>query len=111
MVATVRSPDFVTHLERSSTLPFENIRSLPGDLQRGFARALANFAYNFDFPTNMAIVYYGVHGQFVEGRHKLFAKEKENNDGDPATFFFDDAIHQLKLPDTDILILVSWFQP
>lgn len=59
----------------------------------------------------MAIVYYGVHGQFVEGRHKLFAKEKENNDGDPATFFFDDAIHQLKLPDTDILILVSWFQP
>jgi len=72
----------------------------------GLARALANFAYDFDSPNKMAIVYYGGHGQFVEDRLKLFAKEKGDGEGDP-TAFFDDALHQLKLPDTDILVIVD----
>ncbi|KAK5126708.1 hypothetical protein LTR85_009642 [Meristemomyces frigidus] len=72
----------------------------------GLARALANFAYEFDSPNKMAICYYGGHGQFVKDRLQLFAKEAGDGDGDPAAFF-DDAIHQLKLPDTDILVIVD----
>lgn len=72
----------------------------------GLARALANFAFDFDSPNKMAICYYGGHGQFVQDRLQLFAKEAGDRDGDPSAFF-DDAIHQLKLPDTDMLVIVD----
>lgn len=73
----------------------------------GLASALASFAYDFDSPNKMAIVYYGGHGDFVENRLQLFAREQGDGElGDPTTFF-DDALHQLKLPDTDILVIVD----
>ncbi|KAK4547220.1 hypothetical protein LTR36_001442 [Oleoguttula mirabilis] len=75
-------------------------------------RKLADFAYQYDSPNKMAIVYYGGHagGSDVDveddRRLKLFAKSQGDWLGDP-TAFFDDAIHTLKLPDTDILVIVD----
>ena len=72
----------------------------------GLALALAKFAHRYDGPNKMAIVYYGGHGDLINNRMGLFAKEAGDGDGDPQAFL-DDAMNQLKLPDTDILTIID----
>lgn len=72
----------------------------------GLAAALATFAHKYDSPNKMAIVYYGGHGDFIDNRFNWYAKQSGDGDGDPSAFF-DDALMQLKLPDTDILTIID----
>ena len=72
----------------------------------GLAAALATFAHRYDSPNKMAIVYYGGHGDFIDNRFGIYAKQVADGEGDPSAFL-DDALSQLKLPDTDILTIID----
>ncbi|OCL11264.1 hypothetical protein AOQ84DRAFT_195078 [Glonium stellatum] len=76
-------------------------------------RAVSDFAYRYDSPKKLSIIYYGGHAGFVEekiekhqnstGRLQIFANQRNN---DPSAFF-NECIHSLNIPDADILLVID----
>jgi len=71
--------------------------------ETALARKIADFAYQYDNPNKMAMIYYGGHAEFMEGKLQLFP----NRGSRDKSAFFHDAIHALKLLDADVLLIVD----
>src|SRR2546421_11451354 len=41
--------------------------------ETGLCRSISDFAYRYDSPNKLGIIYYGGHGEFVEGKLRWFA--------------------------------------
>ncbi|KAF2460691.1 hypothetical protein BDY21DRAFT_361601 [Lineolata rhizophorae] len=83
---------------KTSTYEIPSDRSMTG-----LNRAIADFAYLFDSPHKLMMLYYGGHAQWVEEKLVLFANQTS---GEPSAFF-EDAIHSLNLSETDIFLVVD----
>jgi hypothetical protein len=74
---------------------------------------ISDFAYRYDHPKKLSIIYYGGHADFVEekmekhrhsqGGLQIFANQRNN---DPSAFF-NECIHSLNIPDADIFLVID----
>ncbi|KAF2086524.1 hypothetical protein K490DRAFT_66717 [Saccharata proteae CBS 121410] len=70
---------------------------------------ISDWARRFDSPNKMSIIYYGGHGGYMnEAEHtlKLSARSKPFYRGNPSAMFHD-AVHALKLADTDLFLIID----
>ncbi|MCJ1438958.1 hypothetical protein MMC27_008348 [Xylographa pallens] len=80
----------------------------PNKSDTALLAAVTNFANEYNSPDNLMIVYYGGHGYkgSETQQFKLAAKIEADGEGDPRAFF-NDTFSCLRLPHTDILLIVD----
>ncbi|MCJ1315907.1 hypothetical protein MMC15_001227 [Xylographa vitiligo] len=80
----------------------------PNKSDTALLAAVTNFANEYNSPDNLMIVYYGGHGYkgYETQQFKLAAKIEADGEGDPRAFF-NDTFSCLRLPHTDILLVVD----
>ncbi|MCJ1397565.1 hypothetical protein MMC11_000759 [Xylographa trunciseda] len=80
----------------------------PNKSDTALLAAVTKFADDYNSPDNLMVVYYGGHGYrgTETDQFKLAAKIEADGEGDPKAFF-NDTFSCLRLPHTDILLIVD----